>query len=237
MLHFQPITLSTSGRPVPLENEIELMLQSSVALYDGDASSPKMAGGVARITSHRIIYSCEDFVQALPLALIAEHEKLRGLLLRSPKIKLTIRHAPPGSVRLSFRASGGGGCEQFYEFLCQALQKQAWTEETTKSPSLAKSAPRPFDPLSAGVSGVERRVAEQAREQKEDMGAAFRDLQQLMGRAREMVQLAEKFANHMRKPENDGSGGAKTEQFGSIALSMGFSSPVTRYVMLTCCSR
>ena len=231
MQHFQPLQLSASSRPVLLDGEVDLTLANNVAVYEGENATPKYEGGILRLTSHRILYCNAAVSVSLNLSLVSKHEKHAGFFLRHPKIQIYVEKAPAGSIRFSFR---DGGSDEANEALQNALRRSAWRDSESKLTAAgaagAGAAKRAFDPLSAGVRAVEVAVEERQRETRESLTAAFSDVRELMARAREMVQLAERLSSQMKHAGSE-SNSADDDRFNTIALQIGFVSPVTRYVV------
>jgi ESCRT-II complex subunit VPS36 len=97
-------------------------------------------------------------------------------------------------VKLSFR---GNGDKAFYNALRKVLATKEWTRSNANSPRKAES-PSLVGP---GIHGLQQ-VSERNRQRRQEvLGSALEDLQGLMTRAQELVQLAEQYAHHLEKEE------------------------------------
>ncbi|KPI42646.1 Vacuolar protein-sorting-associated protein 36 [Cyphellophora attinorum] len=107
------------------------------------------------------------------------------------------------SVKFSFRT---GGDKAFYEKLKSALLQRKWllqqappipqgeTPSRTSTPD--SSGPHSRPPSTAvGIKGLEQRGLQARRNNEAVLGSAFEDLEALMASAKEIVALAERFAN------------------------------------------
>lgn len=107
------------------------------------------------------------------------------------------------SIKLSFRA---GGDKAFYERLKNALIQRKWLlqqappvprpDQDTRSstPDLTSSPASRSQSISVGIAGLEQRGLQSRRNNEVVLGSAFGDLEALMASAKDIVALAEKFA-------------------------------------------
>jgi ESCRT-II complex subunit VPS36 len=123
--------------------------------------------------------------------------------------------------------------------LSKALSRQSWLTAR----KAAAAGPKRFsdtdsrNPRSGtraahiGLGGLQRRQKQEETAGKALAGSAFRDLDSLMAKAREVVQLAERVAQINEQASRSGDSGATEEeraQFNSLVRSVGIASPVTR---------
>ncbi|KAB8349860.1 hypothetical protein FH972_023873 [Carpinus fangiana] len=126
-----------------------------------------------------------------------------GPQVASQDISATLAN-PTESVKFSFRV---GGEKTFHDRLKQALTQRKWLlQATPKYPSGStehgqnpQQAPPP--PRGIGIAGLERRGMELRKNNELVIGNAFEDLEALMASAKEIIALAETFANQTR-PDN-----------------------------------
>lgn len=107
------------------------------------------------------------------------------------------------SIKLSFRA---GGDKAFYERLKGALIQRKWLlqqappvprpDQDTRSstPDLTSSPASRSQSTSVGIAGLEQRGLQSRRNNEVVLGSAFGDLEALMASAKDIVALAERFA-------------------------------------------
>jgi len=98
------------------------------------------------------------------------------------------------------------------------LKKKSWV------PKLQTPKTHGFSASAAGVSGIMKKVDLQAKEADNNVQVAFSDLNSLMDKAKEMVQLAEKFSASLSKA----SAQADTDELSNFQAQMGIASPVTK---------
>ncbi|OLL24961.1 Vacuolar protein-sorting-associated protein 36 [Neolecta irregularis DAH-3] len=98
--------------------------------------------------------------------------------------------------KLSFR---GGGDKPFAEKLKIVLAEREWEIEVANIDLLKISNDqlRLSTKQGAGITGLEKASETQLNQEATAMGTAFSDLEALMARAKEMVQLAESFASRL----------------------------------------
>ncbi|KAF4552877.1 EAP30/Vps36-like protein 1 [Elsinoe fawcettii] len=116
-------------------------------------------------------------------------------------------------VKLSFR-SGASGATTFHDRLKEALIQRKWLLESAPAPPKPeRSTPSPIPGLTAapatppprrvGIAGLESRGLDQRKENELVMGSAFEDLEALMTSAKEVIALAERFAQSTRSGTGD----------------------------------
>lgn len=213
-----------------LPGEKVVAQQATVRLYDGEDKTT-FDGGTLQLTTHRIIWDDEDQegrVIALDLSLVVHVEPIPGTFTKSPKIQIQLLNAPTSKpsgpcvlekasyIRLSFRK---GGQPEFLKQLKQQVQAKQW--EKALPPPVSKGGMR------TGIMGIERSIEKKQRETGKEVSQAFKDLDALIEKAKDMVGLVNKFAAKLEEKK-----GSLTEdetiQFKSYLLSVGIANPVTR---------
>eukprot|EP00128_Syssomonas_multiformis_P016329 Colp12_sorted_trinity150504_noHs@2699 len=234
MDRFVSLQFDNIGRPILTEGEVELRVQAHVGLYNGE-NKTDYNNGTVTVTNMRILWSDHSTKTGLALSLelvygISFHA---GFLASSPKVKITLKSRtdttnPPliaskeSFIKLSFRK---GGAQECFEKLQAALKGRAWIKAAPKA-SL-QQAPAEFTTRTAGISGILRTVEQNKMEADKNINEAFQDLNALMTKAKEMVQLAEQFTAKIKKASGDVSED-EASQFKAYLLSMGIDNPVTR---------
>ncbi|KAI9497957.1 EAP30/Vps36 family-domain-containing protein [Zychaea mexicana] len=131
----------------------------------------------------------------------------------------TVQLEDNAHVRLAFRHGGQSG---FLGKLKSALEAKAWDkpiESPVERTSISKSR-------GAGISAIQDRIEKNTAEASETMTDAFQDLDRLMGKATEMVKLAESISQKMNRDTNNTEGDLSTLR--TYLLELGISDPVTR---------
>ncbi|ORX82011.1 hypothetical protein BCR32DRAFT_4904 [Anaeromyces robustus] len=118
-------------------------------------------------------------------------------------------------VKLLFKSGQG----QFYNELCKTIQEEHWkiTPTEVKVPKTQR----------VGVAGVIRNIQENQKNTSEIMNQAFRDLDNLMKKASEMVAIAESISQKIIR-DNNMEGSKEQYQLKEILQELGISNPVTR---------
>uniref|UniRef100_A0ACD5W4R1 Uncharacterized protein n=1 Tax=Avena sativa TaxID=4498 RepID=A0ACD5W4R1_AVESA len=213
-------TVTASGRPVLSAGEIERNLLPLVDLEPEE--NPRLAplrGCLLALTSHRLIFLHEPSLsaRALPLASIVHpypphrrhnHNPLRSLFSSSsssshhPRIRLQISLPPLRSEVIAVVVTCKADVDVFYGRLVEAIRSRAWEVDAAAVPasgaSVAEVAPAQEDhairmPV-VGVSGILRKEQEAWESAGQNLQDAFQDLNALMSKAKEMMELAEKMS-------------------------------------------
>ena len=153
---------------------------------------------------------CELCSAPLPVASPGQKVPLEDPSTRSespgPEISglsLEEEHEMP-SVKFSFR---NGGDRVFYERLKNAMIQRKWLlqnappiprpdDDRTPSPFSSASTASPSEPrsMAVGIAGLEQRGLQARKNNESVLGGAFEDLEALMSSAKDIVALAERFA-------------------------------------------
>jgi ESCRT-II complex subunit VPS36 len=118
-------------------------------------------------------------------------------------------------IRLSFR---GTGPSNFIAHLTMALQKQDWKVTPTD---------KQFDPLVIGVAGLLKRVDTTQKDADTNLSIAFTDLDSLMNKASEMVNLATSISTKLAN-KTETVDDSTERDFKNLLLELGISTAVTR---------
>eukprot|EP00736_Rhodelphis_marinus_P009164 Rmarinus@m.12757 len=201
------------------------------------------------ITTHRILFIAENTSDrksmAIPLRRLKTVSSGGGGLWNSPKIDLfcfQVNTEP--AYRISFR---NGGRDAFLIKTHEVLSKRAWetavsiteSSPTDKKPKLVNGGERTqtFRTSAAGISGLQRAQDVRTREGDAALVDAFSNLDNLMKKAEELVQLSERIlisVENRRSAKEEGSNidpEARELQLYREALhDLGITNPVTREV-------
>ncbi|KAL6872805.1 EAP30/Vps36 family domain-containing protein [Trichoderma novae-zelandiae] len=173
-------------------------------------------------SNHPSLLSCEMcgaplLSQDLPSAISNNSEYIRTQSPGPIKDSSSSSKASPGgnefaeSVKISFR---GGGEKIFYERLKSAMTQRKWLLQDAppapksnrviedNSANGSPSAPAP-KAKAAGIAGLEQLGLNMRKNNEILIGSAFEDLEALMASAKEVVALAERFAQQVNGASGD----------------------------------
>ncbi|CAO1946360.1 unnamed protein product [Urochloa humidicola] len=252
-------SVTASGRPVLSAGEVERNLLPLADLEPEE--NPRLAplrGCLLALTSHRLIFLHEPSRSArgLPLAAVVHaypphrrhsHNPLRSIFSSSSsssqhhRIRLQISMPPARSEVVAIVVTCKADVDVFFGRLLEAIRARAW--EMTPAAAPASGAPvaagaAPAEEVAirmpiVGVSGILRMEQESWESAGQNLQDAFQDLNALMSKAKEMMQLAEKMrlkllTNSSTEPNsNDEEMGSK-QDMQDLLLSVGIVSPVTK---------
>ncbi|KAH9605464.1 hypothetical protein KSS87_016847 [Heliosperma pusillum] len=221
------------------------------------SSSPPLKSGLLTLTNHRLFWIHNNDAVFIPLSLITHIHPLsksfKSLLsISSPRLRFDVSasnsgrvdpDANPGThgrvltVTLVMRGKSDNH-EVFYEKLWAAWRarssSQAHHDAHTNTPTTSTSSNNSSNSVAikmpvVGVAGILRKEQEMWESTDKTLHDAFQDLNALMGKAREMVMLAEKMRQKLLSAPtpNDDEMGSK-EEIQDWLLSVGIISPVTK---------
>ncbi|XP_015574316.1 vacuolar protein sorting-associated protein 36 isoform X3 [Ricinus communis] len=253
---FPSASLTSSGRPVLLPNEVECQLLSAVDLEDEDvnANFSPLKSGVLILTTHRLLWLPSNSISnstatAIPLSFITcifSSKKSIKSIFHSPRIRFQVSvHSKSLVVTLVLR--GKGDSDGFLAKFLESWNGRAWETDTGGSSS-GDSAPTLVSGASSnsggfyssdgsvrmvGVAGILRKEQQMWESTDKSLQEAFQDLNALMSKAKEMMTLAEKMRQKLLSGSNSHSAdtneemGSK-EEMQDWLLSVGIISPVTK---------
>nr|CCA14138.1 vacuolar proteinsortingassociated protein putative [Albugo laibachii Nc14] len=231
----QPLELTSAGRPALHQSEVEVYSEDNISLYDHEAKTPYKYGRCV-ITTHRLLYIQEQaspvIALCLPLSLIIKLTKEAGFLSRSAKLRLDVGALDSGRInaymKLSFKR---GGRDEFHGPLCLAIDRKAWVEIKAGQLVDRRLQDRPFSTSDAGIAGILRRQHEEQQRSAELTATAFSDLTNLMSRAKDLVEMIERYSAKVKSIETSSEKNEHADEMSllnSLMLDMGIISPVTR---------
>ncbi|KAM3352182.1 hypothetical protein ACQJBY_023812 [Aegilops geniculata] len=255
-------TVTASGRPVLSAGEIERHLLPLVDLEpEENPRLAPLRGCLLALTSHRLIFLHEASLsaRALPLASIVHpypphrrhnHNPLRSLFSSSsssssshhPRIRIQISLPPSRSEVVAVVVTCKADVDVFYGRLLEAIRARAWEATASAAPAsgapVAEGAAPAEEDLAirmpvVGVAGILRKEQETWESAGQNLQDAFQDLNALMSKAKEMMELAEKMRQKLltnssaQSNSNDEEMGSK-QDMQDLLLSVGIVSPVTK---------
>jgi len=215
MQNWKPVVVTQSGRPEVFPNEVEQYLTDSVNIYEGEHKS-KFERGVARITTHRIIWQSSVGCVAVNLSDIASLQLVAGGIRASAKLNLVF-----GNQTTSTLAFKEGGRDEFVDKLKLSMSKRIWLEKPASTPKTE------FSTKGAGITGIMARVEADTKRTDSTLNAAFADIDELMVKAKDVVRLAQKFAAAQARAAQD-TDNKDDVAYRAALVQLGIASPVTR---------
>ncbi|KAL0008238.1 hypothetical protein SO802_009740 [Lithocarpus litseifolius] len=236
--------LTSSGRPVFLQNEIECSILSSVDLECDDIPNfPLLKSGLLVLTTHRLLWlpdnsssssSSSAAAVALPLSFLTHifsTKKSVKTLFHSPRVRFQASLDSSKSVVMTVVMRGKGDTDAFLAKFWENWRARAWendvqtqTQAGVGSSSVSGSGPgsgsggfytREGAVRMVGVSGILRKEQEMWESTDKSLQEAFQDLNALMSKAKEMVILAEKMRQKLLSGSNSKSSATNDDEVGS----------------------
>jgi len=206
------------GRMAVPTGELCLAKQGGVRLYDGEQKVAGLEDTAVEVTSHRIL--ARQHCLGLGLHQVSGLEKEEGGFFGSDKLVVRLLNTKQQQqyVKLSFRS---GGQQEFHTVLARALADKAWEAMAGLPVRGAKREIR------AGITGIEKKMNQQAKQDSANISKAFADLDRLIASAGPMVALAQNISTKIRERQGEISED-ETVQFKSYLLSLGVDDPITK---------
>lgn len=230
---------TSSSNPCVLPGEFGVYQQSGVRMYDGDKKTT-FDNGNLKLTTHRIVWDDldqQDRTISVTLPLVSNIDEQASGFMSSAKVVVTFLPPPadkePGPcvsspyscVKFSFKQ---GGHSQFYALLKEQIKKKSWAQQSTQSSSTGAAGRGLRQPRGVGgIVGIERKLEQKSKETDDHIQKAFKDLDALMEKAKEMVAIADKVASKLEEKKGSITED-ETVMFKSYLLSMGIANPVTK---------
>ncbi|CAA7406137.1 unnamed protein product [Spirodela intermedia] len=252
--------LTASGRPMFLPGEIERALVSKVDLeVEENPGLAPLRAGLLSLTTHRLIWIEESSNSGycIPLAsLIRPYPPKKSIrsMFHSPRIHIQVKASASGRI-----AEEGPKSEMitlvlrdkcdpdgFHAKLVEVWRSRSWEVNQRRSDverldsreggagSGHGSNSSVISTPVVGVSGLLMKEQEKWESTDKSLQEAFQDLNALMGKAKEMVMLAEKMRAKLLSGSSAQVNTANDEELGSKQeiqdwfLSVGIVSPVTK---------
>ena len=217
-----------SNLPPPPGEQL-LHKQGGVRLYDGDSRS-SFDDDYMDLTSHRLLVRQHNM--GLDLFRVISIEKEEGGFMRSDKIIVRlhplsereesldrpVKKQKENFIKLSFRS---GGQTEFYQYFQKSLHEKAWVPKPVQMRGPVKREIR------AGITGIEKKMSQRAKQDNSNISKAFQDLDQLMEMAKPMVKLAQNISSKIKDKQGEITED-ETVQFKSYLLSLGIDDPITK---------
>ncbi|XP_014492218.1 vacuolar protein sorting-associated protein 36 [Vigna radiata var. radiata] len=231
---------------------------------DPSTSFPHLKSGLLILTTYRLLWLPDSAASgggaagAVPLAAISHifsvKKSLRSVF-SSPRVRFQVSLSPEGrveavgsrSVVVTVVVRGKGDCDAFLAKFWENWRARAWEEAGSGSSNAAAATAETATTSSSGgiyssdgtvrmvgVSGILRKEQEMWESTDRSLQEAFQDLNALMGKAKEMVMLAEKMRLKLLSGSNSQANATNDEEMGSKEemqdwlLSVGIISPVTK---------
>lgn len=219
-------------------NERVIGVQTNVRLYDGEDKTT-FDKGTLEVTNLNLKWTDEEQKSralVLDLSLVKKIEAEGSSLFKSAKINVFLKSSPAklngpqqssgyDYIKLSFRS---GGQDEFGRAVKNAISLKDWEKLQIASGRASTNAGASKPSMRhVGIGGIERKMQEKYERTDESINQAFRDLDALIEKAKDMVALAEKFSNKL-KDKDVSVTDDETVAFKSYLLSMGIDNPVTR---------
>ena len=203
--------LSVVGRPILLDEEIEIKQHSNCEVLSDHPENTKLLQNVSLIiTNLRIVHvissassaGCKGYVGwALDLSTISAVEDCSGILNRSKRLRLKFIKAD-NIISIRY-LSGVSDKDESLLIIQKQLIKRSWESiAKAKQASLSLESQSKFSTSNAGVSGLIRKQEKDINTTKTITQQSLQDLDSLMKSAREVVQIVQKYAAYTQERED-----------------------------------
>ena len=188
-------------------------------LYDGDTKQHR--GGVALLTTHRLMYTHPDKAVFWHLGDVQQVDEVPGFMVFShPKARVALKGGR--HVQLSFQS---GGSAAFTHMLQTAVQRRSWA-----APPPAKRA-RGATHERTGLAGLRAQAAADRAAASDLSAQAFADVKALMANARLVAGMASSVSAKLARAKGTAAAAAQDGegmQVAAISRDLGLVNPVTR---------
>jgi ESCRT-II complex subunit VPS36 len=233
-----------AGRPILQDEESELKTFEDVAFHRKTVgnNTEVVIQGLLIITNFRLIKLVENQAHSIlgweiHLRNVSSFSRVESMFVASKRINLNlIVNDKEYHVQLKFNK---GGKDDFIEVLQRALTRRSW-EAIQQAKPAASPTPPPFETASlsnVGIGGILARQSNAMQSADNLTRAALTDLESLAQKAREVVNVVQRYASFMQETRQaaDEEGLSETSsQIGevtemeAIMQNIGVISPVTR---------
>ena len=239
------LELTAAGRPVFLENEVEVKIESDTSLleqHNKKIISKVIDSCTIRLTNYRIIFQISKAIANEGFYLFLKDirfiEDCAGLFSRSTRIAINLLTSTK-QFGIKFSDSGK---DDFLRLSCEYLMKKSWltmpiavikNNLTIIEPSIYPVQPK-FSSTSAGIGGIIKRQEKSIESVDNLRKIALSDLNSLMKSASNVVVMIQKYSKII---EDKKSNMSETEsltnelnEFDELLHNMGMTSisPVTK---------
>ncbi len=221
--------LSSSGRPVFLEDEVELRSEANVAITLQDKN--KVTGmlfpsGLLIVTNFRLITIQDNIAGKLgwsiELSQVHRVEDCSRYFSRSTRLRLDFKQS---NVNLGLKFSESGK-ESILSVINVALEKKSWDIKTLQW-NIKATLPV-FSSSNAGINGIIRRQERSIQQVDSISKSALSDLHLLIDRAKDAIAVVQRYAAYNDRDTNNETQSEISEMEG-ILQSIGLVSPVTKF--------
>ena len=204
MENFTSAPLSFTGRPILLENEVELKSESqvSVPLQSGKkVTGELLCAGYLTLTNFRLITVQSKIDKGktlyvgwgIELKNISLVQDCASLFKHSTRLRICFS-SNQTEIGLRFEKDGK---EEFLVILNKALEKRSWERNmVTEKATEAAQEETVFSSTNAGVAGILRRQEKNMQSVDTLAKSALTDLDALMLRAREAIAVVQRYASY-----------------------------------------
>lgn len=243
MEHFVPALLTPGKRFALGEDEVEYCTVAGVQILNEHKAKVRR-NCLVLLTSHNVFCADMDTLtnpSKLPLLHVSRYYLHASIFRMTPRVDVFVGSGGPSeSETASLRfAMARDRASDFAELLGTTLRRKAW-EATAAAAAPAKEEEGFFSSRNAGISGVMRRQENERNRNKSLATEAFADLDALMGKARNVVDMVGRYSatieNAKDKQHTDNAAASSSNspnqvdenEFNSLLHNMGIANPVTK---------
>ena len=226
MSAFNPIPLSSSGRPIFLEDEVEIRNEDGVSVtLQGNKKviGSLFTAGLLVLTNYRLITIIESEHRKLigwgiGLEIVETLEDCSSFLKSSKRLNMRITNHEHD---IGLRFDNHHGKDGFLTVFLRALEKKSWLSMPVSHKVAASQPAEPtFSAANAGVCGIIRRQEKNMESVDSLAKNALTDLDALMKQAKEVITVVQRYASYSAgESAGGGAGGGGGSEKDSIAGS------------------
>jgi ESCRT-II complex subunit VPS36 len=242
---FNSVPLSIVGKPILLDEEVEVKVETStrILLNKGSVDRQDLFGstGTLILTNFRlvnVVYNLDEGGKkksigwGINLSRVHNIQDCAGIFRRSTRLELFFNDSRE-TLSLKFEV----GKVPFLESMKTVLERRSWEYVKPKEAIAEEKHESKFSVANAGVGGLQRRQERDLQAVGSVARDATADLDSLMRSARDAVNLIQRYAAYAQERDDTRSdpGDETTTQAGertemdAILQSIGIVSPVTKF--------
>lgn len=235
---FHSAPLSSSGRPIFLDDEVEIKFISNISIFQEVTESTKQeiypSSTLLSLTNIRLIILAESSMKKY-IGWCINLKDIESIIegkstffSQSSRIAILLKSHKHFGIKFHDKNR-----DEFCEIIRKTLAKKSW-EQINKKKEEIKPIEQKFSVSNAGVSGIIRRQEKALTSVDNLTKSALTDLDTLIDRAREAIDVVQRYAAYMQDQKKEQENfetttqAAEANEMETIMQSIGIISPITK---------